>query len=66
MNDAPPFSAPVTAKELAACLRCRSERWVQAELRAGRISKLPISGRPYLIPAVEANRVLAVATVSKP
>lgn len=54
----PPFVEPVTCKELAYYLRLRTPRWVASECRAGRIETLPV-GRPYLIPADEANRILA-------
>lgn len=55
----PPFSDPVTPKELAFYLKGRSARWVARECGAERIKTLPV-GKPYLIPADEANRLLQV------
>jgi hypothetical protein len=50
-----PFAEPVATKELAPLLG-RSVRWVQDECAKQRIKTLPI-GRPFRIPADEANRL---------
>lgn len=50
-----PFVEPVAPKELAPLLG-RSVRWVQDRCAERQITTLPI-GKPYRIPADEANRL---------
>lgn len=57
----PPFENAVTPKELAYYLPARDARWVARECGLGNIKTLPV-GRPYMIPAIEANRVLGLET----
>jgi len=58
MNE-PPFSQPVTPKELAHHLPGRDARSIRRLCRMREIETLPL-GIPYLIPAHEANRILAI------
>lgn len=57
-----PFREPVAPKELAPLVG-RSVRWVQDRCAKRQIPTLPI-GRPYRIPADEANRLAGLRTGS--